>query len=390
MGTDKWTTDPREALRAREGFDLASFDRRGTPGWDGRKSDGRARIAAMGELMNELQERLYAEGRSGGTRSVLLVVQGLDTAGKGGIARHVMGLVDPQGVQMTAFGKPTEEELAHHYLWRIRNALPRPGRIGLFDRSHYEDVLAVRVLNLVPRDEWEKRYEEINEFERELVASGTIVLKFAMMNSHDHQGVRLMRRLDRPDRYWKYSTSDLETRARWNAYQDAYQAVFDLTSTDHAPWYVLPADRRWYPRLAITEILTRTLIEMDMGWPAPDFDPDEERVKLARTMSTASLRESVDETEEVVKDAIADTIDVRRESAEILGRYHGHDASVLNAQIKAKRKAWNEQLRETLAQKKKLLDERSGGSALAGSDDSSATPTPTCAKLAAAGGEAEG
>lgn len=384
MGTDKWRIDPREALRAREGFDLASFDRRSTPGWDGNGSAGRKRMAAMGELMNELQERLYAEGRSGGTRSVLVVVQGLDTAGKGGIARHVMGLVDPQGVQLTAFGKPSDEELRHHYLWRIRKALPTPGRIGLFDRSHYEDVLAVRVLNLVPREEWEKRYAEINEFERAVVASGTIVLKFAMMNSHDHQGVRLMRRLDRPDRYWKYSTSDLETRANWNAYQDAYQAVFDLTSTDHAPWYVLPADRRWFPRLAVTEILTRTLIEMDMGWPQPDFDPVEERVKLARTMSNASLRESVDETNKVVKDAIADSIEVRRESAEILGRHHGHDADFLDEQIKAKRTALKAQLRETLAQKQHLLDERDAERVTPGTDAGSPARTPTQGQIDAA------
>lgn len=353
-----WTLDPREALRVRDGFDLASTDLRSTPGWDGKKSAGQEHMARTGELMNELQERLYAEGRSGGTRSVLVVVQGLDTAGKGGIARHVMGLVDPQGVQMRAFGKPTEEELSHHYLWRIRNALPQPGRIGLFDRSHYEDVLAVRVNELVPPEVWEPRYEEINQFERELVDSGTIVLKFAMMISHDHQGVRLMRRLDRPDRYWKYSTSDLETRARWNDFQAAYQAVFDRTSTEHAPWYLLPADRRWFPRLAVTEILTRTLIEMDMTWPTPRWKPETQRRELARTMSTAALRESVEETREVVTDAIDDTIETRKDAVAILATYKGFDAKAMDERIEDKRQSLLSSLEATLAHKQALLAER--------------------------------
>lgn len=356
--TNKWTMDPREALRARDGFDLASLDPRSTPGWEGNKSEGRAQMKRTGELMNELQERLYAEGRAGGKRSVLVLVQGLDTSGKGGIARHVMGLVDPQGVQMRSFGKPTEEELAQHYLWRIRKALPDPGRIGLFDRSHYEDVLAVRVLNLVPKDEWMPRYEEINEFERELVAGGTIVLKFAMMISHDHQGVRLMRRLDRPDRYWKYSTSDLETRSQWNAYQDAYQAVFERTSTDHAPWYVLPADRRWFPRLAVTEILTRTLIEMDMGWPQPRWKPETQRRLLARTMSTDALRESYEETEDVVVEAIEESIDVRRDAVEVLARQEGFDESKTLALIEEKRQELLATLEATMADKQALLAER--------------------------------
>ena len=176
-----WATDPRDALRVTPDFDLASFDRAGTPGFDGDRVAADKLMAARGQLMAELQERLYANGRSGGTERVLVVVQGLDTAGKGGIARHVMGMVDPQGVALRSFGVPTEEERAHHYLWRIERALPTPGKIGLFDRSHYEDVLVVRVDNLVDANVWGARYEEINAWEKALVDDGVRILKFAMM-----------------------------------------------------------------------------------------------------------------------------------------------------------------------------------------------------------------
>ena len=225
----------------------------------------------------------------------------------------------------------------------------------------------MRVLNLVPKDEWMPRYDEINEFERELVANGTIVLKFAMMISHDHQGVRLMRRLDRPDRYWKYSTSDLDTRSRWNAYQDAYQAVFERTSTDHAPWYVLPADRRWFPRLAVTEILTRTLIEMDMGWPQPRWKPQTQRRLLARTMSTAALEESLEETRDVVTEAIDESIDVRRDAVEVLARQEGFDEAKTLALIEEKRQELMATLEATIADKQDLLDAR---------QDATVTPDP--------------
>ncbi len=221
---------------------------------------------------------------------MLCVVQGLDTAGKGGVTRHVMSMVDPQGVALHSFGPPTEEELKHHFLWRIRRGLPRPGLIGVFDRSHYEDVLVVRVDDLAPRDVWEQRYDEINKFEKDLVDSGTVVLKFALLVSRDEQGARLMERLDRPDKRWKFSRNDIRTRGKWDAYQEAYQAVFERTSTQWAPWYVIPADRKWYSRLAITEILAQTMIDMDLGWPQPDWDPFDMREQLAAEMSSGSLR----------------------------------------------------------------------------------------------------
>lgn len=357
MGTatvNHWTTDPREALRPGPGFDLATYDRRGRPGWAGDKAAAKAHTDARGHLLNELQERLYAESRSGGRRNVLIVLQGLDTAGKGGIARHVIGCMDPQGVHIRSFGVPTEEERAHHYLWRIRNALPLPGRIGVFDRSHYEDVLAVRVNELVPQSEWEPRYEEINAFEKELVDGGTVVLKFAMMIGYEEQGLRLMERLARPDKHWKYSTGDLKTRARWDDYQEAYQAVLDRTDTDHAPWYVLPADRKWFPRLAVTEILARTLIEMDLGWPVVSWNDDEQRAAVAQTMSTASLVESLLATRETVLEAIEDSLDVRADVAEITES----DPEKSRARIEARRATMLAEMEQNIAHKRQLIADR--------------------------------
>ena len=280
---DLWTTDPRDALRVGPDFDLASFDRNGQPGWDGDKEDGEAYLPERGEEMSDLQERLFAEGREGGTRSVLLVLQGLGTAGKGGFVRHVMGMVDPQGVALASFGVPTEEERAHHYLWRIEKKLPPAGRIGVFDRSHYEDVLVVRVDELVPEDVWRARYDEINAWEKKLVEGGTTIIKVALMVSYAEQGERLMERLERPDKHWKFNPGDLDTRSKWPAFQEAYSDVFRLTSTDHAPWYVVPADKKWYSRLAITEILTRTLEDLDPQWPVADFDVEEMKKALLAT-----------------------------------------------------------------------------------------------------------
>ena len=280
---DLWSTDPRDALRVGPDFDLSSFDRNGQPGWDGDKDDGQAYLPERGEEMSELQERLFAEGREGGKRSVLLVLQGLDTAGKGGIVRHVMGMVDPQGVALASFGVPTEEERSHHYLWRIEKELPPPGRIGVFDRSHYEDVLVVRVDELVPEDVWRARYDEINAWEKELVEGGTTIIKVALMVSYAEQGERLMERLERPDKHWKFNPGDLDTRSKWPAFQAAYADVFRLTSTEDAPWYVVPADKKWYSRLAITEILTRTLEELDPQWPVADFDVEEMKKALVAT-----------------------------------------------------------------------------------------------------------
>ena len=275
-------------LKVTAGFDLAVVDPGATPGFKGDRDDAEDYLRERGEVLSDLQERLFAEGRAGGDRAVLLVLQGLDTSGKGGIVRHVMGLVDPQGVALRSFGVPTAEEREHDYLWRIRNALPAPGRIGVFDRSHYEDVLVVRVEELVPAAVWETRYEEINDFERELVAGGLTIVKVALVISPDEQAARLRERIERPDKHWKYNPSDIDVRGKWAAYQEAYQAVFDRTSTEAAPWYAVPADEKWYARLAVAELVTRALEGLDLGWPERDFDIATELARLEAADVTVS------------------------------------------------------------------------------------------------------
>lgn len=258
----------------------ADVDASSTPGFDGDKSAGKSLMSARGDVLSELQERLYAGGKSGRTESVLLVLQGMDTSGKGGMVRNVLGMVEPQGVDHATFGSPTKEELEHPFLWRVEKKLPRPGQIGVFDRSHYEDVLIVRVKNLVPPSVWRTRYDEINEFERRVVDSGTRVIKVAMALSYAEQGRRLARRLRRPDKYWKYDPSDIEAREQWVSYQEAYQAMLDRTDTEWAPWYVVPSDHKWYSRLAVTELLTGALESLDLTWPPPNFDVDHEKRRL--------------------------------------------------------------------------------------------------------------
>jgi PPK2 family polyphosphate:nucleotide phosphotransferase len=276
-----WSHDPQSVLRFRPGDKVADIDTDSTPGYSGDK-DGSDEIQEdRNARFAELQEMLYANGRSGDPRSVLLVLQGMDTAGKGSIVKHVVGAGNPMGIRYTSFGVPTEAERAHHYLWRIRKALPAAGNVGVFDRSHYEDVLIVRVHNLVPPDVWQQRYDEINAFEHELVESGTTLVKVAMFVSLDEQKRRLAARLERPDKYWKYNPADLDERKLWPAYQEAYQAVLDRTSTDHAPWFVVPCDKKWYTRLAVTELLIGALKRFEMSWPKADFDVEAEQRKLA-------------------------------------------------------------------------------------------------------------
>ncbi|AII09068.1 polyphosphate kinase 2 family protein [Rhodococcus opacus] len=278
-----WKTPAIEVLRARPGQRIAELDCGSTPGFVGGKSDGLALFEERGTVLSSLQEKLYANGRSGDSRSVLLVLQGMDTAGKGGMVRHVIGHVDPQGVDHASFGVPTPEEKGHHFLWRIDKALPRGGQLGVFDRSHYEDVLVVRVHDLVPEEIWSGRYDEINQFEKELVAGGTTLVKVAMFVSLDEQKSRLLERLERRDKYWKYNPSDVDERRLWPAYQDAYQAMLDETSTDYAPWYVVPCDRKWYSRIAVTELLIDALEKLDLDWPPAAFDIEAEKRRLAES-----------------------------------------------------------------------------------------------------------
>lgn len=279
-----WDVPAIEAVRVTPDTRVSGLDTRGTPGFVGDKELGEKLLEERGAYLSSLQEKLYANGRSEQEhRSVLLVLQGMDTAGKGGMVRHVIGHVDPQGVDHASFGVPTAEEKRHHYLWRIRKALPRNGQIGVFDRSHYEDVLVVRVHNLVPPAEWEPRYDEINHFERELVDAGTTLVKVAMFVSLDEQKERLAERLDRTDKHWKYNPGDVTERGHWPKYQEAYQAMLDRTSTDYAPWHVVPCDRKWYSRLAVTELLIDALERLDLDWPPANFDIEVEKARLAQS-----------------------------------------------------------------------------------------------------------
>lgn len=289
MAKSRGIANATRLLRADAGFDLATFDPGSTPGFSGTAEDAAAYMEANADRLADLQEMLYAQSRSGGTQSILLVLQGMDTAGKGGIVRHVMGLVDPQGVALRSFGVPTAEERKHHYLWRIRRALPTPGRIGVFDRSHYEDVLVVRVENLVPESVWSKRYAEINRFETQIAERDIHLIKCALMVSYDKQTERLGERLDRPDKHWKFNPGDIDVREKWPAYQEAYQAVFDQTSTSQAPWHIIPADNKWYARLAVFELLLEALESMNLSWPLADFDVDEQKQRLAATADPAWL-----------------------------------------------------------------------------------------------------
>lgn len=286
----KWTHSPAELLGAGANFDLAGLDRRSTPGWRGTKKQARKAMAQRGTELADLQEQLFAGGRTGDQRSVLLVLQGLDTSGKGGIVRHVIGMIDPQGVDLASFGVPSETERKHHHLWRIRRALPRPGQIGVFDRSHYEQVLVVKVEELEGADVNATRYKELNRFDEKIIAGGTELIKVALMVSFDEQGSRLAARLDRPDKHWKYNPGDVDTRKKWGHYQQAYQQMLDETSTESAPWYVVPADRKWYARHAVTEILYQRLKAMDLSWPVADYDVEAEKKRLANTKEPAGRR----------------------------------------------------------------------------------------------------
>lgn len=282
MSTRGWSGEASEILRVNEGFRLADVDTGSRPGYDGDKKTGAQDLAVGIDALDELQERLFAASRTGNTTdAVLLVLQAMDSAGKGGIVRHVVGGVDPQGIALTAFKAPTEDERAHDFLWRVEKRLPEPGFIGVFDRSHYEDVLIGKVRTLAPEKEIARRYDAINEFEAWVAASGTRIVKVMLHISPEEQKVRLMERLERPDKHWKYNPGDVDERMLWPQYMDAYQAVFDRTSTAVAPWHVVPANSKWYARLAVQELLLQALEDIDPQWPDADYDLDAEKKRLA-------------------------------------------------------------------------------------------------------------
>ena len=270
----------RQALRVPRDPDLTALDPRATPVGPDDKKAAAAAMVQLGERLAAGQEALFAEAAGGGRRAVLLVLQGMDTSGKGGVISHVAGLVNPQGLHIASFKKPTADELAHDFLWRIRRQVPAPGLIGVFDRSHYEDVLVVRVNGLVPEKEWRSRYDAIRDFEAELAGSGVTVVKAMLHISPQEQQKRLLARLDDPAKRWKYNPGDLDVRARWADYRAAYTDALRETDVDTAPWYVVPGDRKWYRNWAVAALLAETLDELAPQYPAPDYDVVAERARV--------------------------------------------------------------------------------------------------------------
>ncbi|GIF76818.1 PPK2 family polyphosphate kinase [Asanoa siamensis] len=269
--------------------DLAAIDPNSTPGLPGRKTTGRdpkvwarAELELMGAELATQQEMLFAqatvEPQLG--RSVLLVLQAMDCGGKDGAVKRVAGAMNPLGLHIKAFGPPTPEERRHDFLWRIRKALPPAGYVGVFNRSHYEDVLVVRVNGLAPESVWRPRYQKINDFERRLVGAGTTVVKVMLHISRDEQRERLTQRLVDPTKHWKFNPDDLDSRAKWDDYQAAYGEALARCGTDEAPWYVLPANRKWYRDWALAHLLRETFADLNLSYPQPDYDLAAQRRRL--------------------------------------------------------------------------------------------------------------
>ena len=227
------------------------------------KKQARKELAEVKSRLSELQQLLYATEK----HSLLIVLQGMDTAGKDGVIKHVMSAFNPQGCQVTNFKKPTPEELDHDFLWRVHKATPRRGMAGIFNRSHYEDVLVVRVEELVPKSVWQRRYEAINQFEEILSEGGTVILKFFLNISQEEQRERLQERLQDPRDHWKFRVGDLRVRARWDEYMAAYEDALAKCSTERTPWYVIPSDKKWYRNLVVSQITSEALGALDMEWP---------------------------------------------------------------------------------------------------------------------------
>jgi PPK2 family polyphosphate:nucleotide phosphotransferase len=243
--------------------DLSQRDPRDTGDFDGGKDEGREAHDALSDRLEELQNRLYADGR----HKVLVVLQAMDTGGKDGTIRHVFHQTNPQGVDVASFKRPTEEELAHDFLWRVHQRTPANGQIMIFNRSHYEDVLVVRVHGLVPEDRWRQRYDHIAAWEQLLVDEGTTIVKFFLHISKEEQARRLQARIDLADKRWKFEMGDIDERKHWDAYVAAYEEALTRTSTDAAPWYAVPADRKWFRNLVVSQVLVDTLEGLDLRYP---------------------------------------------------------------------------------------------------------------------------
>lgn len=258
----------RYRIRPGTDVDLKDWDPEDVSAFPKERQEGRERFLELNAELEELQELLYAEHK----HKVLIVLQAMDTAGKDGVIRHVFDGVNPQGVRVASFKKPTEEELDHDFLWRVHKQTPRNGEIVIFNRSHYEDVLVARVLELVPKKVWSGRYALVNEFERLLVQEGTTLLKFYLHIDKKEQKQRLQARLDDPRKRWKFDPRDLDARNQWSKYMKAYEDVLSKTSTPWAPWHIVPSNRKWYRNLIVSSLIVQTLRDLNMRFPEPKFD----------------------------------------------------------------------------------------------------------------------
>jgi PPK2 family polyphosphate:nucleotide phosphotransferase len=258
----------RYKIKNGQNIKLQDWDPNETSLFDGGKRDAKERISELNEELEALQELLFAEHK----QKVLIVLQGMDTSGKDGTIRHVFEGVNPQGVRVASFKRPTPKELAHDYLWRVHRQVPGKGEITIFNRSHYEDVLVVRVHQLVPEEVWGARYSQINDFERMLFEEGTTIRKFYLHINMVEQKERLQARLDTPSKQWKFNTNDLKERKLWDQYIKSYEDVLNRTSTEWAPWYIVPANHKWYRNLVVANILVQTLKDLKMSFPAAEED----------------------------------------------------------------------------------------------------------------------
>ncbi len=289
--SEKSAKTPAAPLTAAELFrlpdgpvNLAKVSTERAAGGPADKQAAAAAMPALAEKLAGLQEKLYAQAIGGDRRGVLVVLQAMDTAGKDGIIEKVIGLCNPAGIKLTSFKRPTQEELAHDFLWRIERQVPAPGYIGVFNRSHYEDVLVQRVHNIVPKEIWSKRYATINAFERKLDRSGISIVKVFLHISKQVQAERLADRLDDPTKYWKFNPGDIDERGYWDAYQEAYGAALQRCSTVAAPWHVIPSDHKWYRNWAVAALLAQTLENLAPQYPAATFDVGEQRARLAASL----------------------------------------------------------------------------------------------------------
>ena len=279
-----WGERPDESLRVGPGFRLEDVDPDSKPGTNANKAEGLAELASSAQELRELQEKLFAQSREGAPQRLLVVLQAMDAAGKGGMVNHVFGQLEPYGLELTAFKAPSEEERAHDFLWRIEPRVPGPGVIGLFDRSHYEDVLIQRVRGFAPPEEIERRYGAIAEFEKRIADEGVHIIKIMLHVSPEEQASRLLDRLDDPEKHWKYNPGDVDERVHWSAYMEAFQIAIERTNAEHAPWFVVPANAKWYARAAVQRIVISELQRIAPAWPAVKFDVAAERERVQQSL----------------------------------------------------------------------------------------------------------